>query len=133
MKWLHNLLFYMNGRYGYDEFSKFLIIVGLIFGIVANFAGGVWVSAVGIAIIAFGVLRILSKEKNNRYKELNKYLAVKLKVQSVYRKTKNRWVQRKAYKFIKCPNCKQKLRIPRGKRKLKVTCPSCKQSFIKKS
>lgn len=133
MQWLQKILFYMNGRYGYDEFSKFLIILGLVFGIVSNFAGGVWVSAAGIAIIAFGVLRIVSKEKNNRYKELTKYLAVKYKVQHVYRKGKNRWVQRKAYKFVKCPNCKQKLRIPKGKKKLKVTCPSCKQSFIRKS
>ncbi|TVP90978.1 hypothetical protein [Alkalibacterium sp.] len=133
MQWLQKMLFYMNGRYGYDEFSKFLIILGLIFGIISNFAGGLWVSAIGIAIIAFGVLRIVSKEKNNRYKELTKYLAIKHKIQHVYRKYNNRWVQRKAYKFVKCPNCKQKLRIPRGKKKLKVTCPSCKQSFIRKS
>ncbi|MCC5889301.1 MAG: hypothetical protein JJU01_01950 [Alkalibacterium sp.] len=133
MQWLQKMLFYMNGRYGYDEFSKFLIILGLIFGIISNFAGGLWVSAIGIAIIAFGVLRIVSKEKNNRYKELTKYLAIKHKIQHVYRRYNNRWVQRKAYKFVKCPNCKQKLRIPRGKKKLKVTCPSCKQSFIRKS
>lgn len=133
MQWLQKILFYMNGRYGYDEFSKCLIIAGLVFGIVSNFIGGIWVSAAGIGVIAFGLLRIVSKEKNNRYKELTHYLKVKQKVQHLYQKNKNRWVQRKAFKFVKCPYCKQKLRFPKGKKKLKVTCPSCKQSFIRKS
>lgn len=133
MNWIKKILFYMNGRYGYDELSKLLIISGLVLGIIANFAGGIWVSAIGTALIAYGGLRILSKDKTNRYRELQKYLKIKQKVQLTYRKNRNRWVQRKAFKIIKCPNCKQKVRVPRGKKKIRVTCPSCKQTFIKKT
>lgn len=133
MQWIQKLLFYMKGRYGYDEFSKLLIISGLVLGIVANFAGGIWVSALGTALIAYGVLRILSKDKTNRYRELQKYLALKQKVQLTHRRWRNRWVQRKAFKITKCPNCKEKVRVPRGKKKIRVTCPSCKETFIKKT
>lgn len=33
------------------------------------------------------------------------------------------------YKFINCPACQKKLRIPKGIDKLKVTCPSCQHAF----
>ena len=40
---------------------------------------------------------------------------------------------RKNYIYFKCKNCKQELRIPRGKGKIKVICPHCKHEEIKKS
>lgn len=33
------------------------------------------------------------------------------------------------YKVINCPNCKTRLRIPKGKGKIKVNCPKCSHSF----
>ena len=40
---------------------------------------------------------------------------------------------RKNYIYFKCKNCKQELRIPKGKGKIKVICPHCKHEEIKKS
>lgn len=34
------------------------------------------------------------------------------------------------YKVVKCPNCGSKLRIPKEKGKIKVTCPKCSNSFL---
>lgn len=133
MQWISKLLFYMKGRYGYDEFSKVLILSGLVLGIVSNFSNGIFLNIIGLAAIAFGALRIVSKEKANRRKELLTYIKVKRSVASKYTKARNRWVQRKAFKITKCPNCKQKIRIPRGRKKIRVTCPSCKEKFVKKT
>lgn len=33
------------------------------------------------------------------------------------------------YTIINCPNCPTKLRIPKGKGKLTITCPKCKTNF----
>lgn len=33
------------------------------------------------------------------------------------------------FKIIKCPACNTKLRVPRGKGNIKVTCPKCKEGF----
>ena len=41
--------------------------------------------------------------------------------------------QRKDYRFFKCPTCKQKVRVPKGKGKIKIHCPRCHNDFIKKS
>ena len=39
----------------------------------------------------------------------------------------------RAYKHAKCPSCRQKVRVPRGKGKLRVTCPQCQEKFEVKS
>jgi ribosomal protein L37AE/L43A len=40
--------------------------------------------------------------------------------------------QRKTYAIFKCPSCKQKLRAPKGRGKIQVTCSKCHNQFIKK-
>ncbi|MDN6294359.1 BRcat domain-containing protein [Alkalibacterium gilvum] len=133
MQWVSKLMFYMRGRYGYDELSKVLILAGLITSIFSNFTDGFILNILALALISFGGLRVVSKEKNNRLKELKKYIDFKQVILSRFRKYRNRWFQRKAFKITKCPNCKQKIRIPRGRKKVRVTCPSCKNKFIKKT
>ena len=32
-----------------------------------------------------------------------------------------------------CPKCKQQVRVPRGKGKIAITCPQCREKFIKKT
>ncbi|GEK91622.1 hypothetical protein [Alkalibacterium kapii] len=133
MQWISKLLFYMKGRYGYDELSKVLILAGLIASIFSNFTEGLVLNVLAIAMVAYGGLRILSKEKGKRLKELRKYIELKQVVLTSYRKYRNRWIQRKTFKITKCPSCKQKIRIPRGRKKVRITCPSCKNKFIRKT
>lgn len=35
------------------------------------------------------------------------------------------------YELTKCTNCDAKLRVPKNKGKIKITCPKCKTSFVK--
>ena len=49
-----------------------------------------------------------------------------------YRKKKY-FEQRKIYKFYKCPMCKQEGRVPRGHGKICITCPKCREEFIRRS
>lgn len=133
MQWIGKLMFYMKGRYGYDELSKALILSGLVLSIFSSFTGGAILNMLALALIAFGGLRVLSKEKGNRRKELQQYIKWKQTVLTSYRTYRNRWIQRKAFKITKCPSCKQKIRIPRGRKKVRVTCPSCQNKFIKKT
>lgn len=133
VQWIQKMLFYMNGRYGIDELSKVLLMLGLIINVLSNFVGGMILSAIGIALIAYAVLRILSKEKTNRYKEYRYYIAMKQNVMTKIQKLKNKQAQRKVYKFYTCSECKKAIRVPKGKGKIKITCPSCKNQFIKKT
>src|SRR5699024_9720172 len=69
--------------------------------------------------------RVLSKDTAKRYQENMKFLGVwnsmRNKVVNKVRQIKNL----KNYKYYKCPSCKQKLRVPRGKGKVSITCPKC--------
>ncbi len=40
---------------------------------------------------------------------------------------------KKYYKYFNCPNCNQKVRVPKGKGKIEITCPKCRTSFIRKT
>ena len=36
-------------------------------------------------------------------------------------------------RYYTCPRCRQTVRVPRGKGKIAITCPRCKERFIKKT
>ena len=41
------------------------------------------------------------------------------------RTAKKMWKGRKTTAYLKCPNCGQMLSVPKGKGKIRVTCPKC--------
>ena len=36
-------------------------------------------------------------------------------------------------RYYRCPNCKQTVRVPRGRGKICIKCPKCGEKFIRKS
>ena len=46
---------------------------------------------------------------------------------------KERWIQRKYYKFFTCPSCRASLRVPRHRGKIKIVCRKCGTSFFGKT
>jgi ribosomal protein S27AE len=49
------------------------------------------------------------------------------------RTAKKMWTERKTSHFLKCPNCGQILSVPKGKGKIRVTCPRCHAKMETKS
>ncbi len=48
-------------------------------------------------------------------------------------KWKRQWHEYRSYRYLICPQCSQRLRVPRGKGKIRVTCTKCRNQFIAKS
>ena len=126
----------MAGRYGADQFGRFLSGAALVLLIINLFVRGV----VGqilyflvLAVLVYNIFRMFSKNIQKRYAENAKYLQLKGRLFGFFRKEKNRARDLKTHHIYKCPNCKQKIRIPRGKGKICITCPKCGTEFIKKS
>ena len=123
---------FMQGRYGADNFSRFLMVATLVFLVLSMFTGRIfWYIA--IALLIYSYFRMFSRNISKRYTENQKYLQLKGKVVSFFKGQKNMAGQMKDYHIYKCPQCKQKIRIPRGKGKIEITCPKCKTTFIKRS
>lgn len=123
----------MQGRYGVDEYSKFLIVTSLIFILLANITNLSLFSILGLGLIVYSYVRVLSRKPSKRWRENQGYLKKKRAVVKKFNAFKNQWNQRKQYRFYKCPSCNQKIRVPKGKNKINITCPKCKTQFIKKT
>ena len=123
---------FMLGRYGIDAFSKFLITVVLILWILdLFFVDGPFLHSWSILLIIYAYFRMFSRNTTKRYQENVKYLEIKNKVMKKIRSEKSQFQQRKTHHIYKCPTCRQKIRIPRGKGRICITCPKCKTEFTK--
>lgn len=124
---------FMIGRYGVDNFAKFLLGLSVVLMVLSLFTGSSLMYIFAIASLIYSYYRILSKNFNKRYAENVMYLKEKGKVVNFYNKKKTRFDQMKTHKFFKCPNCKQELRVPKGKGNITITCSKCKTKFDRKS
>lgn len=131
------LVWFMQGRYGVDTFSKFLLVLGLVVVLLSSFFAGKTVGTIcyvlGWVLIIYCYFRMFSKNVTKRYAENQSFMARTYKIRCFFQRQKNLFKQRKAYHIYKCPGCGQKIRIPRGKGKIEVRCPKCSNTFIKKS
>ena len=116
------------GRNGPDHFSFGLTILAFILSLIR-----VWeyMYIISLVIMAYAVFRMFSRNIEQRRKENYAFLRVVNKPKTWYYKTKVRRRQRKLYKVFKCPNCFQKLRVPKGKGKVMIRCTSCGHKFTK--
>ena len=121
------------GRYGMDSLNKLIFIVTLILLAVMWFWPNRVVGLIFWILLLFGYFRCFSRNISARYAENRKYLQLTAKPRAFFRKRKSRFAQRKIYKFFKCPQCRQQLRVPRGRGKIEITCPKCHTEFVKKS
>jgi len=136
MKFREKIAQFMYGRRGTDEFSRFLLIVTLVFIVLSWIFRGVLnsiFSLLTIVSLVYCYFRILSRDIYKRQRENAWYLQKKTAVQKWFRSVKERWIQRKDYRFFRCPSCHALLRVPRGKGKIQLTCRKCGNRFERKS
>ena len=84
-------------------------------------------------VLVLNILRMFSKNTAARYKENVAYLKVKNRIVSYFTGIRRRIRESKTHRFYKCPACKTTARVPKGKGKIRITCPKCGNTFIRKS
>lgn len=124
---------FMIGRYGTDDLSKFLMIAAVVLMVINLFARIPVGNTLVLILIALVYIRMFSKNIQQRYQENLKYLNFCNRIRAFFKKKKNRAADMKTHHIFRCPSCKQKIRVPRGKGKIMITCPKCKTEFQKKS
>ena len=105
------LIRFMQGRYGIDQLSKFLLITGLAVVLLSAFFGETAVSMLlyifGWGVVIYCYFRIFSRNVQKRYAENQAYLMKTYKIRNWFQNQKNIWQQRKVYHIYTCPSCKQ--------------------------
>ena len=122
---------FMYGRNGGDQLSMALLILSIIFTIGGRLLNQQWVIMIGYVPLGLSVFRIFSKDTSKRRMENYKFAMLLSPIYSRFKNTQRKVKDRKDYKYYKCPNCKQGLRVPKGKGKIVVTCSKCKTKFNK--
>lgn len=130
---MNRLRMFMMGRYGIDQLSMGILILGMILSFIANAISSSILTLITYAMFGTCIFRMLSKDISIRQKENYKFLKFWNPIYA--------WLQIKytiikeirTYKYFKCPNCKKMLRAPRGKGKIVVSCQKCKTKFIKQT
>lgn len=124
---------FMYGRYGNDQLSKLYLGLAMVC-LIANLVTRLEVFyAAGLLLMIYGIYRSFSKNTAKMSAQNQKYLNWRYQNTVKYNQAKKHWAQRKEYRFYKCPGCRQKVRVPRGRGKIAITCPKCHAEFIKKS
>lgn len=144
---------------GLDELNRAMLITALVLSLLGMFLSSVggWprivFTALGAAVLILMVVRMTSKNTAKRYQENMKFLTVSNEVKDWFRRTfrakgassqkyapkakrarKNpSWNELKQYKYLICPQCAQRLRVPRGKGRIRVTCTNCGNIFEARS
>ena len=123
---------FMQGRDGSDQLSRFLMALTMVCLVLSLFGADVFY-VIGIGLLIYSYFRIFSKNIYKRSAENTAYLKYEYKVKQFFATWKRDMKQRKTHHIYRCPSCKQKIRVPRGKGKIEIRCPKCSQTFIKKS
>ncbi len=135
---------FMRGRYGHDELNRTLCIVVIVLLVISLFTQALgwllgspmqvisrvfnWLGMLGLIAVIF---RSFSRNFEKRRAENEWFLERKASGSEKARKRKTR--NNKEFKYLICPQCKQEMRVPRGKGTIKVKCPKCGQETIVKS
>ena len=124
---------FMYGRYGVDELCYALVILGMVFTFTARVSGIIWFQIPAYLALIWAIFRIFSKNQKARSGERAAFLKVWNPVKKWFKLQYNRLRDIKTHRYFTCPNCKNTLRVPKGKGEIPITCPVCKTKFDKKT
>mgnify|MGYP000000751170 FL=1 len=124
------------GRNGVDQLNIALFVLAILFWMASLFSPTYGFSRLfhGLCLLAaaFCIVRALSRNLGRRQQENQKFLSL-FRGGHAGHSWRVKMEQRRKYKIFRCPSCGIKLRVPRGKGKIKVTCRQCGATFEKKS
>lgn len=116
---------FMEGRYGTDRMNMWILGTGLVVVLVNSFVRSAPVN-LALALLSYilmgwAIFRTLSRNIYKRYEENRKFLQLLDRLKD------------REHRYFDCPKCRQRVRVPRGKGKIAITCPKCKERFVKKT
>lgn len=148
---------FMNGRRGADELTTALGALSMVFALIGSIFSLPVLGWIALIIVVLALVRAFSTNIAARERENNMFLDAVGKLpfakgaasqgasrqQSPQgapsefdrkkRTAQKMWDNRKTTMYFKCKNCGQMLSVPRGKGRIRVTCPRCGTKVEKKS
>ena len=118
---------FMSGRYGFDRLGQALAVLAAVCMILAGLFDSKILTAIAYIAAVWCIYRIFSKKIVYRINENRKFNEL-CSAFSAFTKR-----DRKTYRYFRCAQCKKTVKVPKGRGKIAITCPHCKNEFIKKT
>ena len=116
---------FMMGRYGTDKLNIAILGTGLVLCLLGMIIKQpllyLLLTLISYGLMIWAIFRSLSRNTYKRYQENRKYLRLLDRIKD------------REHRYFDCPRCRQPVRVPRGKGQIAITCPKCKEKFIKKT
>ena len=116
---------FMMGRYGTDKLNTWILGAGVIASLVSMLIPiplvKLALTLLSYVLMFWAIFRCFSRNTYKRYQENRRFLMLL-----------DRFRDREQ-RYFDCPKCRQNVRVPRGKGKISITCPKCREKFIRKT
>ena len=116
---------FMMGRYGSDKLNLTLLIISVLLCLFGSLFSYTTVKlsfiVLSYVLMLWAIFRMLSRKTYKRYLENRKYLQFIDQIRD------------RDHRYYDCPRCRQQVRVPKGKGKIAISCPKCREKFIKKT
>ena len=116
---------FMEGRYGSDKLNTSSLVAALVLVLVYTFLPLGLVKTVlwilSYVLMFWAIYRMLSRNTYRRYQENRRFLQFVDGIRD------------REHRYYDCPNCRQRVRVPRGKGKISISCPKCREKFVRKT
>ncbi len=127
--WQRKVAEWLRGRQGPDDLAAFCVNLAIVVVLVNVFARTSWLGWAGLVLVAYAMFRIQSKNLGARARENEAFLKALGPVRPWIQNPRAAWTELRSYKHVRCSSCRQRVRVPRGKGRLRVTCPKCGTKF----
>ncbi len=124
----------MYGRYGSDQLNMAILVAAVLVSLTNSILtvflreSTVYSGIVApiLSVIVYGLLiysffRMFSRNIYKRQRENRRFTQLWMRL-----KDRNN-------RYFRCPNCKQTVRVPRGRGKICIRCPKCGEKFTRKT
>ncbi len=127
------------GRYGVDKLGYAILIVSMILSLASSFCAALSpkvsliLYVISYVLLIWMLFRMLSKNRTARANENVKFLGFWKGIKKWFKLQYNRIKDIRTHRYFACPNCKNNLRVPKGRGEITITCPVCKTKFDRKT
>ena len=116
---------FLAGRYGTDRLNIVILTAGMVVALIGTIIRvpvvNLILTAVSYGLMIWALSRSFSRNTYKRFQENRKFLLF-------FDRLKDR-----EHRYFDCPKCRQMVRVPRGKGKIAISCPRCREKFIRKT
>lgn len=120
---------WLSGRNGADELAICAGLLALVLIVLNMFLRSMVISIIAFVLMGYAWFRMFSRNLEARENENGVFVEFLGPLRQWVRNPGGAFSEARSYKHFSCSECGQRVRVPRGKGKIRVTCPKCGNKF----